>query len=385
MLSVDAIKGITDLVESMHQTISSVGGLLGEPDKKQTKGYSGLIYSSIRGVTEQLSGGIDVLLEKLSETIDEHENSSSQQREAVIAALNGVLGDHLTSRNNPLAVQMNLRNQGKIWAKQDLATQIQKSSRKILIMVHGSSMNDLQWNRRGHDHGTALARDFQYLPLYIHYNSGLHISSNGENLSDRLEELVANSPTNIELNIIAHSMGGLVSRSAISHGKKKGKAWPDRLRKIVFLGTPHHGTLLERAGNLVDILLQISPYSSPFARLGKIRSSGITDLRYGYVSPQDWENRDRFEWVNDRRIPLPLPSGVECYSVAATTCTRKNKLGDGIVGDGLVSVDSALGRHNDPKHDLAFPKDRQWISRKTNHLDLLGECVYDNIRTWMQT
>ena len=28
-----------------------------------------------------------------------------------------------------------------------------------------------------------------------------------------------------------------------------GMAWPRQLRQMVFLGTPHHGAALERAGN----------------------------------------------------------------------------------------------------------------------------------------
>ena len=35
----------------------------------------------------------------------------------------------------------------------------------------------------------------------------------------------------------------------------------------------------------IDTILEISPYSAPFSRLGKIRSRGITDLRYGNGFP----------------------------------------------------------------------------------------------------
>jgi pimeloyl-ACP methyl ester carboxylesterase len=102
-------------------------------------------------------------------------------------------------------------------------------------------------------------------------------------------------PLPIELVIIAHSMGGLVSRSACHYGKVAGHSWLNHLLKIVFLGTPHHGASLERAGNWIDIILEISPYSAPFSRLGKIRSAGVTDLRYGNILDEDWKGRDRFE------------------------------------------------------------------------------------------
>ena len=52
-----------------------------------------------------------------------------------------------------------------------------------------------------------------------------------------------------EFAIIGHSMGGLVARSACHHGLAAGPTWPKVLRKLVFLGTPHHGSPLERGGH----------------------------------------------------------------------------------------------------------------------------------------
>jgi hypothetical protein len=105
-------------------------------------------------------------------------------------------------------------------------------------------------------------------------------------------------------------MGGLVSRSAYYYGMAAGQAWPQQLRKLVFLGTPHHGALLERGGNWTNLCLGLSPYTAPFARLGKLRRAGITDLRYGNVLDEDRHGFDRFEHAADRRHPVPLPKQV---------------------------------------------------------------------------
>src|ERR1035438_9341614 len=72
-----------------------------------------------------------------------------------------------------------------------------------------------------------------------------------------------------------------VARSGYGYAAAAGYDWPRYLRKIVFLGTPHHGTPLERGGNWVNAVFGLSPYTDAFARLGRIRSAGITDLRYG--------------------------------------------------------------------------------------------------------
>ncbi len=382
-LTIDAITGVTDIVESLHQAIASFS-VSGTPDQNRTKGITGMVYRNIRTVTQLVGDGIDALLDRFSPLLGEKD--SSPGGEAVLAALNGILGDHLVARNNPLAIPMQLRRNGKPLNEQALFEAIQQSNGRLVIMVHGSCKNDLQWNRMGHDHGTALARDLEFAPIYVHYNSGLHISENGRKLSALLETIIDQSPRKPALYIIAHSMGGLVSRSACYYGEKSGHAWLNQLRKMVFLGTPHHGTPLEKGGNWLDIILKISPYSAPFSRLVKIRSCGLTDLRYGNVVDDDWKGRDRFEFSGDLRIPVPLPEGVQCYSIGVTTGKESNKLSDDLIGDGLVTLNSALGRHENAELNLLFPENHQWVGRNMNHLDLLQHPeVYETIKKWLKT
>jgi len=286
--------------------------------------------------------------------------------------LNGVLGDHLADSGNPLAIEMQLRRDGRPLELDAAALQVAfpQATRRLLVLVHGACGSDRQWERRGHDHGAALARELRYTAIYLHYNTGLHVSANGRAFAALLEQLVAAWPTHVdELVLLAHSMGGLVSRSACHFGEVERHRWRRKLRALVCLGTPHHGAPLERGGNWVDVLLGVSRYSAPLARLGKIRSAGVTDLRYGNVLDEHWARRDRFSHRRDDRVPLPLPKGVRCYAIAATTSAR------GAAGklrsDGLVAVESALGRHARPELTLGFPKAHQWIAHGANHLELL--------------
>ena len=187
-----------------------------------------------------------------------------------------------------------------------------------------------------------------------------------------------------ELVFIGHSMGGLVARSACHYGAAASHAWLRRLDKLVFLGTPHHGAPLERGGNWVDILLGVSPYVAPFSRLGKIRSAGITDLRFGNLVDEDWEGRDRFARSGDLRRIVPLPEGVACYAIAATIGKRVGDFPDRVIGDGIVPLESALGRHAKSELSLPIPASREWIGYGINHLDLLNHPeVYAQIRGWL--
>jgi pimeloyl-ACP methyl ester carboxylesterase len=235
----------------------------------------------------------------------------------------------------------------------------------------------------GHDHGAALARDLGFTPVYLNYNSGLHVSTNGRAFAELLERLVAGWPVPVdELVILAHSMGGLVSRSACHAAERAGHAWRRKLRKLVCLGSPHHGAPLERGGHWVDLLLGVSRYSAPLASLGMVRSAGVTDLRFGNVLDEHWEGRDRFAHAGDSRSRLELPAGVRCYAIAATKTLHD--AGGKLAGDGLVPVESALGRHQKPELTLRFPRTHQWIGFGMGHLDLLNRAeVYERIRTWV--
>ena len=108
---------------------------------------------------------------------------------------------------------------------------------------------------------------------------------------------------------------------------------------------------------------------------GRIRSAGITDLRHGVLLDEDWAGKDRFAPRAAPERTLPLPAGVRCYALAATTGARVGSLGDRIVGDGLVPVASALGRHRAKERDLAIPEARQWVGTRMNHLDLLSSAT----------
>jgi hypothetical protein len=385
-LAIDATVRLADLVEALHGSIGPTQRLRGGTASGRTRGLTGLVYAAIRGVTRLVGAGMDGALRPLLPLLGER--SSSPERDAVVAALNGVLGDHLAATGNPLAIPMCLRRKGQPLEleREALARAIPQPTGRLLVLAHGLCLADRQWERKGHDHGAALARDLGYTPIYLHYNSGRHVSSNGRDFAELLERLVQQWPVPVEeLAILCHSMGGLVARSACHFGRAAGHGWIRPLRRIVFLGTPHHGSPLERGGNGIDQLLGYSTYTAPLARLGKIRSAGVTDLRHGNLLDEDWEGRDRFAPGSDTRGVVPLPEGVECFAAAATTAKESGSLRDQLLGDGLVPLRSALGLHDSAERDLGIPAARRWIGTGMHHFDLLSRPeAYARIRGWLE-
>jgi hypothetical protein len=173
-------------------------------------------------------------------------------------------------------------------------------------------------------------------------------------------------------------------RGALHYAQADGLRWPGVLKHLVFLGTPHHGAPLERAGNWVDVILGSTPYSAPFAKLGQLRSAGITDLRYGHVLDIDWQGHDRFRRKPDSRQHLPLPEGVACFAVAATLAAKRSALADRLIGDGLVPLHSALGEHDDPTRTLRFATSNRMTAYRTNHMALLNSpAVTQQLVAWL--
>ncbi|HQR46927.1 MAG TPA: alpha/beta hydrolase, partial [Thermoanaerobaculia bacterium] len=232
-LAVTAVTGVTDIVEQMHANIVRLSPVLGEKPRKPLGGIPGLVYRSIHGVTRAVGFGFEAAVALgTSKAVDA---PSSPRREALVAALNGVVGDHLAATDNPLAIAMSFRRDGQplMLDRRSLAAAVAPAGRRIVVLVHGLCRNDLGWRRDGHDHGASLAADLGYTPVYLHYNSGRHVSTNGREFSGLMERLLGEWPEPVEeLVIVAHSMGGLVARSACHYGRLAGHQWLQSLCKM---------------------------------------------------------------------------------------------------------------------------------------------------------
>lgn len=365
-LAVDAVTGIADISEDLHRTILGLAPVVGRIPPGTASGLTGLVYRSVRAVARAAGAGIEGTLSALDL---QPASPPSFRHEALRAVLNGVLGDHLESTGNPLAIPMGLRHRGRDLTDAPLPKP-GRAGHRLMVMVHGLCMNDLQWAHEGHDPASALARRFGFTPLFLRYNSGLPIERNGERLAALLDELLQRRSGRVEeLVIICHSMGGLVTQAAWRHADAGGLGWPTLTSCRFYLGSPLLGAPLERSGEWFNSALGTSPYLAPFTRLGNLRSRGIKDLRHGIV-------------VREGNRSMAMRG---LHLLAASRRAGPGPRLGLPPGDGLVPVESALGRSGDARIAFELEEGRRAVVRGCGHLGLLRHPrVYDRLARWMR-
>ncbi len=385
-LATEATAGLADLVEAMHERIARVPGFGTASPDGRTRGLTGLVYRTIRGTTRVVGGGLDALIGRLAPALAT--DASPPAREALVAALNGVLGDHLAATGNPLAITMALRHEGRplVLDATALAERLPQAGGRLLVLLHGLCLNDRQWSRAGHDHGAALARELrlhaadpalQQRPACLDQRPCAGAAARAaarRNGHSRCSAWCCSATAWAACSRAARSMPAC--RTVIA-GRRAWATWCSSARRTT-------ARRWSAAGHGVDRLLAATPYTAPLARLGRLRSAGITDLRHGNLLDEDWVGHDRFAHADDTRLPVPLPAGVRCFALAGCLGKSSATLKARLLGDGLVPLDSALGRHPDPARTLAFPADRQWIAQGVGHLELLGSAaVTAQLRRWL--
>ena len=363
---------VVDVVARMHGTISRLPGPVGRLRNDAAFGIAGLVYRLIRGSFDQLDHGFA----QAGRALHDPQAPSDARWLLFQAALNGVLGDRLQAQDSPLALGMSLHR------THTSATASPQHATHQVIFLHGLCMSELGWHNPAH---FALCQRLQADDAadiaYLRYNTGLHISDNGQALSQLLESTVS---AHQRLTLIGHSMGGLLIRSALHAAEVAGHRWPEQLNNVAMLGSPHHGAPLERIGNWANRLLKISPYMAPLSRLGDLRSAGIRDLRFGNLTRGDWSCAEQIDHSEDLRQPLTLPHGPRYLLVAASLSSTLPNPASSARHDYLVPVRSALGLANEPQWQLSAPSLQREVLADTNHMQLLDDPrVHALVEDWL--
>ena len=417
----DVVEEATNLAERTHDGVveRSVRRFAPvEPAKSTAKAVTGLqttiskgVFESIRLVNEvtrtTVSSIADIAEAGVENSFEEgapelatpiHSSAGgtpSWYVDYMQATLNGLWGDYLNRKNSRLDLGMTIRDHGRNlpMTPEAFAAAFPGATNKVCFFVHGLAATEWLWSLSSHKHyddtgvtfGTRLHDDLGYTPVYLRYNTGLHISENGKALAQLITKVRELYPVPIEeIVLVGHSMGGLVCRSAAHYGREHAHRWVEHLRHVVCIGSPHLGAPMEKAVHLLTGALRKvdAAGTKVTAELLDARSEGIKDLRYGYTIDEEWAGRDPDEMFADARRDVALVDGVGYYFLAATISRDpEHPLGQ-LLGDLLVRLPSASGEAPEPARRIHFTSGK--VVPGMHHVHIVNHPgVYDALRDFL--
>ena len=393
-----ALRGGTTRVFEVHRGITDrvfgVVGRVGAPIRTVNDVLTGFTYSTVRAALGAGARAAGLLAQG---SAGEQPLDSTPAGRVALAILNGAHGDLLQREAPALAMGMTVRVAGRVVPVESAALRaaFPDAGDRLAVFLHGLTETESSWcrhseqhhGRAGVDYGTQVHDDLGLTPVYLRYNTGLHISDNGRTLDALLDALVEAWPVPVQdVVLIGHSMGGLVARSALHQGgggTPEAHPWTTLVRDTVTLGSPHLGAPLERGVHRLTAVLDRLPETRPLARLLSLRSVGIKDLRRGTLVEADWTGRDLDALTPGAHTHVPLLDGARHFVVLGTVSrTTEGPIAE-LVGDLMVQPRSASGDTGDDDR-LAFPPDHVHRIGGLHHLDLLNHpLVYQRIRQWL--
>lgn len=347
-------------------------------------GVTDTVYGVIRAAGSVLFRAAGSALKAVERDLPLAPAAPHRVRDDVVSAVSGVVGDYMARSRNPLAIPLALHHRGERLPLTRAAFEeaYPDAGGRLAIFLHGLCCNENCWrlyvdeaDPQTAPYSDRLAAELGFTPLFVRYNSGLHVSQNGRAMARLLGRLAGAWPCPIEeIAFIGHSMGGLVARSACHAGARRNAGWTRLVSHVVCLGTPHLGAPLEKAVHVATALLEAFPLGRPWADALKSRSVGIKDLRWGYVGDEHWRGRDLDALLENGRTPIPRLPHVRYHFLGSTLSGDPGNLLGRALGDGMVRLDSSTAR------DLA-DADTAVLTR-VGHMRLLNHpAVYDEIRS----
>jgi pimeloyl-ACP methyl ester carboxylesterase len=346
-------------------------------------------YGAISAGAALLGGAADTTIEtrRIGQDL---QLSTTRRGSTVIAALNGLIGDRLEQSSSALHQPASVRLGGEAIGldPDSLSAAFPGATARLVVFLHGLMGTEFYWDwggsHPGGTYGARLASDLNLTPIYLRYNTGLHISENGRSVTALLEQLVQAWPVEVgEIALVGHSMGGLVARSACHQGSESGQRWTERVNHIVTLGTPHLGAPLARGAHVAAEALYALPETRMLGAFLRRRSAGIRDLRHGSLVDEDWRGRDpdALRAAACKEVPL-LPGATHCF-VSATITPNPNHPVGRLLGDILVLVPSATGQGRTRR--IPFKAEHGHHVSPAHHLALLNHPeVYERLREWLR-
>jgi pimeloyl-ACP methyl ester carboxylesterase len=359
-----AVAGIGGIHRAIAARAFGASGPGATPARLAHDAVARQIYGGLRAGSNALGGAAA----RAASRIEAQPLSATRTGSLALGVINGLMGDRLEAERSALAMPMTLRVDGE-------------RTPSVVVFLHGLMETDLSWAFGGAPtYGERLAGDLGTTPVYVRYNSGRHVSENGRELNEKLEEQFADWGVE-RIALVGHSMGGLVARSAAFCASGEDAAWVKKVSHLVSLGTPHMGAPMAQGARWLSSVSGRLPETAAFTAWLRRRSAGIQDLSQGSLVDEDWRDRDPDALRAAAIAEVPLLAGATHCFISASLA-RDGSLTDRLVGDVLVLRPSASGRSRTRR--LGFRDEDGLHLPRVHHFALLNHPeVYEQLRAWL--
>jgi pimeloyl-ACP methyl ester carboxylesterase len=280
-------RAILPTVQGMHRAISNrafrLVGPFGRPVQRAHDHIVGRGYDTVRGVLLTAGELGEVLAPRFGQADAEVSPAALKAR----AFAHGAFAEELLAGIPEFELDVSLWVGGAQVPldRGSLQAAYPEATGALTVFVHGLVDSEDVWRPRTQDDANlaAVASAAGTTPLLVRYRTGRAIGRNGADLAQLLEAVTQAWPVPVtRIVVVGHSMGGLVARAACSTATAREHAWLTALSDVVYLGTPHLGSWLEKTANVGGwVLRRASTLTAPIAMFMDQRSRGIKDLRHG--------------------------------------------------------------------------------------------------------
>lgn len=354
LLAAVADRAVAATVQDMHRAISDGSfrwiGPIGRPVQQVHDAVTERVYGVVRA-SLRAGGELGAWVADRPRTEESPPSSAAVKARAIA---HGVVSDELIARAPELDLELTLRHEGH-----DLAADVAglrgaypDADGRITVFVHGLVDSEALWCAPGPRGVTGLdaplpdvAGELGATPVLVRYGTGRSIGRNGADLAELLEAVTARWPVPVtQLTLVGHSMGGLLARAACATAQERGHTWTAALTDIVYLGTPHLGSWLEKTANVGSWALRhASTRSAPIGTLLDARSQGIKDLRFGTLVEEGWGESPVDDLLAGLVPDGPWLDDVTHHLVVGRLRPAARHPLNAVLGDALVRSGSASG------------------------------------------
>lgn len=273
------------------------------------------------------------------------------------------------------SIRPSFRLNGKDTGSQEIFEDWKKSGlKKVIVCVPGLFCDESLWGEDNEPSVVHCLKECGYYPVFVRFNPGNHVSTNGAALLEMLNELlniVGLKNSGEKIHFITYSQGGIILRSTLYQARSSGKDISSRTGTVVFISSPDGGSYIEKIGFWLGLGLEKFPlFPVQMAGLiGNQRSDAMKDLSHGIIREEDWKNADQIKRYTDEKYFGELDD-IDAYQIYSLVSEKESEWSSWI-GDGVVEKPSLTLLSDRVFRKKSGPDERVTVLFQKSHFQII--------------